>query len=55
MTEPDPRLRKALETVDTLRKELRAERIRTGNLRAQLGKTRRTTDAKLVRGAPPGC
>jgi hypothetical protein len=35
---PDPRLRKALEQIDLMKKELRSERVRSGNLRHQLDK-----------------
>ena len=43
---PDPRLRKGLEQVDTLKKQLCSERIRAGNLKAQLDKARIATDSK---------
>jgi hypothetical protein len=43
--EPDPRLRRVLEQLDETKKQLRAERIRAGQLRVQLDKARRTADA----------
>ena len=43
---PDPRLRKALETVDQLKEALRAERVKSGNLRHQLERARMAADAK---------
>jgi hypothetical protein len=43
---PDPRLRKALETVDQLKEELRVERIKAGNLRFALAKAKLAADAK---------
>lgn len=42
---PDPRLRRALQAVDDLKKELRTERIKTGNLQARLAKATRTNDS----------
>ena len=33
---PDPKLRRALEQVDALKRDLRAEKIRSGNLRHTL-------------------
>ena len=44
---PDPRLRRALEELDATKKALRTERVRSGNLRAQLDeKARMAADAK---------
>ena len=43
----DPRLRRALEQVDQLKRELKAEKIRSGHLRFELVKALpRTADAK---------
>jgi hypothetical protein len=42
---PDPRLRKALETVDQLKEALRTERVKSGNLRHQLERARMAADA----------
>lgn len=45
--QPDPKaLRRAMEQVDQLKRELRAERIRSGHLKFELLKARRTLDAK---------
>lgn len=44
---PDPRLRRALEQIDLLKRELRTERVRSGNLRHALAKAQRlAADAK---------
>lgn len=43
---PDPRLRKALETVDQLKEQLRAERVKSGNLRHLLTQARTAADEK---------
>jgi len=44
---PDPRLRRALDQVDELKRELRAERIKAGNLAVRLVKAQRVAaDAK---------
>jgi hypothetical protein len=50
---PDPRLRKVLEQVDQLKRELRAERVRSGNLRHALAKARMAADAKPVQEQRP--
>ena len=53
---PDPRLRKILEQVDQLKRELKAERVKSGNLRHQLIKARMAADAKPVQAEQrPAC
>jgi len=54
---PDPRLRKALETVDQLKQELRTERVKSGNLRHALKQVRQglATDAKPRPEQRPAC
>jgi hypothetical protein len=54
---PDPRLRKAMDALDQTRKELRAERIRSANLRHALTTLRQglAADAKPKPEQRPAC
>ena len=52
---PDPRLRKVMTECDELRKALRAERVKSGNLRHQLTKARMAADAKPKPEQRPAC
>jgi hypothetical protein len=54
---PDPRLRRALEQIDLLKRELRTERVRSGNLRHALKRVQQglAADAKPQRERRPAC